>query len=844
MAQDLLIVESPTKAKTIERFLKQLNQPFTVLSCFGHIRDLKKQNMGIDIDNGYTPIYEISQDKQDLVRNLKAQVKRSQEVWLATDEDREGESISWHLCEVLGLDPARTKRIVFHEITKQAIENSIAHPRQVDMNLVYAQQARRILDRIVGFSLSDLLRKKFNARQISLSAGRVQSVVLRLVVEKEAEISKFKSQEFFKISGLFNYDGQEFQAESKSKENISQARKFLDSCKGAIYTVENVNVNPRELKAQPPFTTSTLQQEAARKLGYSVDRTMRLAQKLYENGFITYMRTDSVSLSKTALNSIANRILQDYGEQYLNLRNYKTKTANAQEAHEAIRPADIELKEVSLKDAQALYKLIWQRTLASQMSNAKVERTKIDIAISTIDDKLQALGDTITFQGYLKAYKDPETDIESQNILPILKVGDQVNLKVLQALERHTNAPARYGERTLVKKMEELGIGRPSTYAQTISTLLNRNYMQKVNREGSPHPFALLELYPDNQLKETVKVEPKGAEKDRLLPMDLGKLVTRFLMKNFENIMDYNFTASIEKDFDIIANGDKNWISMVDNFYRPFINEVKHNISHANSDDFSFQRLLGLDPKTQEEVWVKFGGYGPMVQIGTNSEDKKPRFATIPDYLSIESISLEKALSLFNLPRTVGVLDGEELILNNGPYGAYATLGNKRYSLGRGIDVYTIKNQEVIELVEKKRLLPRELAMYEGATVSVNIGPFGPYLTWNKQNFPLKKGSDVYQISSSEVLKALGDHLENLNKRTLKTFPGLNAIIIKSRFGPVIKLENKRYPIPNEFKAKVEELTEEEITKIIENSSKQTKSSAKNNSRNSTKTKVKLVAKI
>lgn len=837
MAQSLLIVESPTKAKTIERFLKQLNKPFQVSSCFGHIRDLRKQNMGIDIDHGYKPIYEISESKKDLVRDLKSKVKKANEIWLATDEDREGESISWHLCEVLGLDTATTKRIVFHEITKEAIENSIANPRHINMNLVYAQQARRIMDRIVGFSLSSLLKKKLNVSQVSLSAGRVQSVVLRLVVEKEVEINEFKSQKFFKISGTFHYKGQDFQAEAKPKPDLVQAREWLEACKNAIYKVQEVSVQPRELKPQPPFTTSTLQQEAARKLGYSVDRTMRLAQQLYENGFITYMRTDSVSLSKVALSAIASRIGEDYGENYINTRNYKTKSANAQEAHEAIRPTDINLKEISLKDSQALYKLIWQRTLASQMSNAKIERTKVEIAISTIEDKLQAVGDSIIFQGYLKAYKDLENNLESQNLLPILKSGDRLNLKVLQALERHTNPPARYGERTLVKKMEEIGIGRPSTYAQTISTLLKRNYMQKVDRAGSPHAFCLLELNPDNQIKESKKIEPKGAEKDRLLPMDLGKFVTRYLINHFENIMDYNFTASIEKDFDTIARGDKNWITMIDNFYRPFINEVNHNLIKSYSDDLGSQRLLGIDPKSKLEVWAKFGRYGPMIQIGTNSEDIRPRFASIPTYLSMESISLEDALNLFNLPKVVGILDGHEVILNNGPYGPYASCGDKRYSLGRGIDVYNIENQEVVEMVIKKRLLPREVGVYDGEKVAVNLGPFGPYLMWKQQNFPLKKGMDVYSVSAEEVIKSLQNHLDSIEKRTLKSFPKLNAIILRSRFGPVIKIDKNRYPIPKDLHKNLESLTEIEVEKIIQDSLKSPKTASKGKTASKNKSK-------
>lgn len=830
MAQNLLIVESPSKAKTIEHFLKELKKPFVVSSCLGHIRDLKKKNMGIDFAHNYAPEYEIPSDKKEVVQKLKAKVKTVKEVWLATDEDREGESISWHLCEVLGLDLAKTKRIVFHEITKSAIEHSIANPRLVNMNLVYAQQARRILDRLVGFSLSGLLQRKFSIKQASLSAGRVQSVVLRLVVEKEEEIRQFVSQEFFKIGGIFSFKGQEFRAESKSKANIKEARKWLESCKGAEYLVKSVKLQPREEKPQPPFTTSTLQQEANSRLGYSVVRTMRLAQQLYENGFITYMRTDSTLLSKSAIDAISKKIVQEYGAEYLQSRNYKTKSSHAQEAHEAIRPTDFNLKEISLQDGSALYKLIYQRTLASQMCNAQIERTKVEIDISTVKDQLIAQGDTITFHGYLKAYKDTDSNIKSGNLLPTLKQGDKLNLKVLQALERHTQAPARYGENTLVKKMEELGIGRPATYSQTISTLLKRNYMQKVDREGVPHKFTLLELFPDNKLKEGSKIESKGAEKDRLLPMDLGKLVTRYLVKYFQNIMDYSFTASIEKDFDIIAHGNKNWANMVDEFYHPFIDKVNQNLQEHYADDIGTQRLLGTDPESKEEVWAKFGRYGPMIQIGETSEINRPRFASIPEYLSLETISLQEALKLFNLPKEVGVLDGEKVVLHKGPYGAYAVCGEKRYALGK-IDVYNIENQEVIAMVEKKRLLPRKVAEHEGEAVFANIGPFGPYITWQKQNFPLKKGTDVYTIGSEEVLTALQKQLENLAKRTLKTFPEIEAKILRSRFGPVVKANGKSYPIPKELSQEPEKLSQAEVEKIIKagnkSSNKGTKTRAK-----------------
>ena len=654
MAKNLLIVESPAKAKTIEKIL---GDDFEVKSCYGHIRDLEKDDMGIDVKHNYKPRYIIPEDKQKVVKELKQTAKKSGEVWLATDEDREGEAISWHLCEVLGLDPAVTKRIVFHEITKPAIKKAVSQPRLLDMNLVNAQQARRVLDRIVGFELSPVLWRKISMKQ-SLSAGRVQSVAVRLIAEREREINAFKAVSSFKIEALFsvpdaNGKPLNFKAEGARQTNEAGAEAFLQSCAGAVYTVKDIQVKPTKKSPAAPFTTSTLQQEASRKLGYGVSKTMLLAQKLYENGHITYMRTDSVSLSDTAMHDIEGRITSQYGANYVQQRKYKNKNESAQEAHEAIRPTYMSNTTVTDADTKRLYELIWKRTMASQMADAQLEKTIAKINISTNKAELTAEGEVLKFDGFLKVYlegRDDEEENEDENgegTLPPLKKDMQLTFREMKALERFTRAAPRYTEASLVKKLEELGIGRPSTYAPTISTILKRGYVEKRDKEGVKRDQRVLTLK-NNQLYKSVEQENTGAEKSKLFPTDLGLVVTDFLKEHFDDIMDYGFTAKIENEFDEIANGNEKWTKMVDDFYLPFKNDIANTLETAQRA--KGERELGIEPETGKKVIARMGRYGPMVQIGDINEEEKPRFAKLKSSQSIETITMEDAMELFRLP--------------------------------------------------------------------------------------------------------------------------------------------------------------------------------------------------
>src|SRR6187397_2724801 len=632
MAKNLLIVESPAKAKTIEKIL---GADFEVKSCYGHIRDLAKGDMGIDIKNNYLPTYIVPEEKERVVKELKSSAKKSDEVWLATDEDREGEAISWHLCEVLGLDPRKTKRIVFHEITKPAIKAAVENPRTVDMNLVMAQQARRILDRIVGFELSPVLWRKISMRN-NLSAGRVQSVAVKLIAEREREINAFNSISTFKVEGLFTADDVggkpvTFSAEGKKQSSVEDAEAFLKSCIGANYTVSDIQVRPGKKSPAPPFTTSTLQQEASRKLGYGVSRTMILAQKLYESGKITYMRTDSVSLSNTALGDLTNTIKTMYGEQYHQFRKFKNKNESAQEAHEAIRPTY--MSDATIEDAECkkLYELIWKRTMACQMADAETEKTTAKVNISTNSDQLTAQGEVLKFDGFLKVYRedrddDDITEEEQEGMLPPLTVGQKLPLKELKATERFSRAAPRYTEASLVKKMEELGIGRPSTYAPTISTILKRGYVEKRDKEAIRRDYRVLVLRNDH-ITKTSEQETTGAERSKLFPTDLGLVVTDFLKEYFADVMDYGFTAKIEEEFDEIADGKKQWAKTIDGFYKPFKKDVENTIE--NAERIKGERELGVDPESGKPVVARMGRYGPMVQIGSVEDEEKPRFAKL-----------------------------------------------------------------------------------------------------------------------------------------------------------------------------------------------------------------------
>src|SRR5450432_1005134 len=707
MAKNLLIVESPAKAKTIERIL---GEDFEVKSCYGHIRDLERADMGIDLNNKYKPRYIVPEDKEKVVKELKSIAKKSGEVWLATDEDREGEAISWHLCEVLGLDPKTTKRIVFHEITKPAIESAVRNPRTVDMNLVNAQQARRILDRIVGFELSPVLWRKMSMKN-NLSAGRVQSVAVRIIAEREREINAFNAVSTFKIEAIFTAKDSSgktvsFSAEGKKQAASENAEEFLKSCIGANYTVSDIQVKPGKKTPPAPFTTSTLQQEASRKLGYGVSRTMLLAQKLYESGKITYMRTDSVSLSETAMDAITGQINSQYGKRYVQTRKFKNKNESAQEAHEAIRPTYMDSMTVEDADCRKLYELIWKRTMASQMADAELEKTIAKIAISTNREELTASGEVLKFDGFLKVYMEDRDDDEiteeegQEGLLPPLTVKQVLPLREMKAIERFSRPLPRYTEASLVKKLEELGIGRPSTYAPTISTIVKRGYVEKRDKEGVKRDFRILELKNDS-IRKLVEQENTGAEKSKLFPTDLGLVVTDFLKQYFDDIMDYHFTARIEEEFDEVAQGKILWSKMIYDFYNPFKKDVDKTIETA--ERINGERELGIDAQSGKKVMARMGRYGPMVQIGDVNDEEKPRFAKLKNTQSIETINFDEAMELFRLPRNLGEFEGSDVVVNIGRFGPYIAHDKKFYSLGKEHDPYSISFEEAKPLVVEKR---------------------------------------------------------------------------------------------------------------------------------------------
>jgi DNA topoisomerase-1 len=776
MAKNLLIVESPAKAKTIEKIL---GSDFEVKSCYGHIRDLEKEDMGIDIKNGYKPKYVVSEDKQKVVKELRALAKKSEEVWLATDEDREGEAISWHLCEVLDLDPYTTKRIVFHEITKPAIQKAVKNPRNVNMDLVNAQQARRILDRIVGFELSPVLWRKMSMRN-NLSAGRVQSVSVRLIVEREREINHFNITSSFKVEAFFgaediNKKKVVFKAEGPEKlKDAEGANAFLEKCVGASYTVKDVQVKPAKKSPSAPFTTSTLQQEASRKLGYSVSKTMLLAQKLYENGHITYMRTDSVNLSETALESARDAITNQFGEKYHQQRVYKTKNESAQEAHEAIRPTDMNITSAGDSDTTRLYELIWKRTMASQMADAQLERTIAKIGISTQPDtQLTATGEVLRFDGFLKVYSegkdDEDGEDENEGMLPPLVVGQQPLLQRMQATERYSRPLPRYTEASLVKKLEELGIGRPSTYAPTISTIQARGYVEKRDKEGVKRAYTVLVLKEDN-ISRTSESENFGAEKSKLFPTDLGMVVTDFLREHFSTVMDYDFTASIEAKFDHIAEGKQQWNQMLDDFYHPFHESVAHTIETASRA--KGERELGPDPESGKPVVARLGRFGPMVQIGVAESEEKPRFAKLRTNQSIETITLEEALELFRLPRNLGVFEEADVVVNIGRFGPYAQHAGQFYSLKKEMDPYTVALDEIAPLIEEKRKAKAEseIKIFEKEKIRILRGPYGPYIKQGLRNYkiPKEKTEKPEDLTIEEIKAIIEEAKANPPKKVVR----------------------------------------------------------------------------
>ena len=753
MQENLVIVESPAKAKKIEEFL---GKDYKVMSSYGHIRDLKKRELSID-EKTMEPDYEIPEEKKKLVTELKANAKQAKKIWLASDEDREGEAISWHLCEVLGLDEEKTSRIVFHEITKPAILEAIEHPRHLDMNLVNAQQARRVLDRLVGFKLSPVLWRKVKP---ALSAGRVQSVAVRLIVEREREIQKFQSEPYYRVNAIFaliNEDGgaTEVKAElDKRFKTHEEVDAFLEKCKEAKFSVEAVSKKPLKRTPAPPFTTSTLQQEAARKLGFTVSQTMMIAQKLYESGRITYMRTDSVNLSSLCINASKDEIVKVYGDEYSKPRNYHTHSKGAQEAHEAIRPTY--MNETSIdgtSQEKRLYELIWKRTLASQMADAQIEKTTISINIDNTDEKFVANGEVVVFDGFIKVYRestdDEENADESTHILPAMKEGDMLQRREIIATEKFSAAPLRYTEASLVKKLEDLGIGRPSTYAPTISTIQQREYVQKGDKKGEERSYTIDSLK-GIKVTQKVKKEMAGSEKGKLLPTDIGIVVNDFLMENFPGIMDYNFTANVEQKFDDIAEGKTDWNKWMKTFDKEFEPEVDQ-VMNARSEHKAGERELGNDPKTRRPVFVKIGRFGPVVQIGSADDKAKPQFAQLPSDKSIETITLEEALELFKLPREVGEFEGATITIGAGRFGPYVLHNRKYVSIPKGEDPMSITLERAIKLIQEKRDAEkkRHLKTFEeDDKLEILNGPYGPYIAYDGKNYRLPKN----KLDSAEEL--------------------------------------------------------------------------------------------
>ena len=745
MQKNLVIVESPAKAKTIEKFL---GKDFKVLSSYGHIRDLKKKDFSIDIDNHYAPVYEIPEDKKELVGTLQKESKKSETVWLASDEDREGEAIAWHLAEVLHLDPQKTKRIVFHEITKNAILDAIEHPRKVDMDRVNAQQARRVLDRIVGFELSPVLWKKVKP---ALSAGRVQSVAVRLIVEREREVQAFIPEASFRIVALFTFNEQDAHAEIKAElsrrlKTKQEALALLEKCKNATFTIENVVVKPTKKSPAPPFTTSTLQQEAARKLGFSVSQTMMIAQRLYESGHITYMRTDSVNLSTLAIGTAKEEILNVLGEKYLHTRNYHTHTKGAQEAHEAIRPTYISKHSIDgTLQEKRLYDLIWKRTIASQMSDAELEKTTVSIGADTIkDEKFVATGEVLKFDGFLKFYLESQDEdkeqSEDEKMLPALSCGQTLLLSEMTATERFTQGPPRYTEASLVRKMEELGIGRPSTYAPTISTIQQRDYVVRGDKEGVEREYDVLTLK-KGKISDKKRTEKTGAEKGKLIPTDVGMVVTDLLTEYFPDILNYNFTANVEKHFDNVAEGSLDWTEMIDKFYKVFHPVVSDALSMRLEKKVG-ERVLGVDPKTGRPVSVKIGRYGPLVQLGLAEDEEKPQFASLLKGQSMSTITLDEALRLFELPRTLGEFEEKVVVAGVGRFGPYIRHDGKYVSLPKELQPLSVTLDEAIELIlakreqESKRLIK---TFDEDEELQVLNGRYGAYISYKKTNYKLPK---------------------------------------------------------------------------------------------------------
>ena len=843
MQNNLVIVESPAKAKTIEKFL---GKDFMVTSSFGHIRDLPKKNLGINLDKNYTPEYEVSEDKTKVVNELKKMAKNAQTVWLASDEDREGEAIAWHLYEVLGLKDDKTKRIVFHEITKEAILRAIENPRKIDLDLVNAQQARRILDRLVGFELSPVLWRKIKP---SLSAGRVQSVAVRLIVEREREITGFKSSFDYRIVAIFKVTDDkgkvyDLKAELDTKFNTKDlALAFLKKCTDATFTIQSIETKPAKRSPAPPFTTSTLQQEASRKLGFSVSRTMIIAQNLYESGKITYMRTDSVNLSETALNAAKEQIVSEYGEKYSNTRNYKTKSKGAQEAHEAIRPSYMNQSTVDgNKDEKSLYELIWKRTIASQMSDAVLERTTATIGINTTSENFVAVGEVIKFDGFLKVYQestDDDKEVESKSILPPIKNGQVLNMDNIAATQRFTHYPPRYTEASLVKKLEELGIGRPSTYAPTISTIQNRDYVLKESREGEKRQYDFIVLK-NKSIKEEVKTEITGAEKNKLFPTDIGMVVNDFLVENFKDIVNFNFTADVEKEFDEIAEGKIKWTKMIDKFYIDFHQKVETTMEVKERS--TGEKILGTEPGTGKQISVRIGRFGPMVQIGTKDDTDKPRFASLLKGQMIETITLEEAMSLFKLPRVIGQHEGKDVSAGIGRFGPYIKYGDTFASLKKEDDPLTITLEEAMKLIADKEEAASKKVLKQFETdkeLQILNGRWGPYIVYKGNNYKIPKGKKAEDMSQEDCMELIGNTVDTKAKNALKTFAEDKELqILNGRYGAYLVHKGVNFKLPKDKKP--EDFTYAECKKIVEETEKPvTKAAAKKTTAPKTTTKKK-----
>lgn len=811
MSKNLIIVESPAKAKTIQKFI---GKEYTVISSKGHVRDLPQKDLGIDVAKNFLPQYEILSDKKKLIADIKKLANETDLVWLATDDDREGEAISWHLIEAADIPSDKTKRIVFHEITKSAIENALSAPRSLDIDLVNAQQARRILDRLVGFELSPVLWRKVRPQ---LSAGRVQSVAVKLIVERERAIHQFATTSAYRVVAQFTADGHSFDAELNARfETKEAAIAFLEHCKNVQFIIDAVENSPTKKSPAAPFTTSTLQQEAARKLGFSVSKTMIVAQQLYEAGYITYMRTDSVNLSTFALQAAKEEIVSLYGEEYAMTRKYTTKSIGAQEAHEAIRPTSMANHTVPGDTfAKRLYELIWKRTIASQMSDAKIEKTSIKIPVSGRSEKFVATGEVVLFQGFLKVYTESNDDEveEVKGWLPPVQVGSEINYSEIKAVQKFSQPPARYTEASLVKKLEELGIGRPSTYAPTISTILKREYVAKNNRQGEEREYISLSLK-KQAIKEEVKTEKYGYEKDKIVPTDIGLVVNEYLQDNFDSIMDYSFTAKVEKEFDEIAEGRMQWQEMLHSFYNSFHESIEKAITYSTKANG--ERLLGQDPKTNENVYAKLGKWGPMAQIGENYEDKKPRYARLKQGQSIESITLEEALDLFKLPRTVGQYEDKDIVVGLGRFGAYIKFDGKYVSVPKTEEPTEISHERCIELIELKRRqdverAPRELGEWEGKTITAAVGRFGPYLKYDEKNYTLEKGTMIVDMTLEQAI----DIIQNSKtKNVILSFPENQEVkVMNGRYGAYITNGTDNFKIPKGTVA--ENLTLEDCLQII-----------------------------